>query len=79
MKILAAAAVVLLLAGCATPQVNQEAKTDKYTQPAKRVQTPVKSVKEVKSIKVIDQIATTPNEVVKKRWYDRFLRHKTAK
>jgi hypothetical protein len=65
-KLAIAAAVALLVGGCAhkpelagTPQVNRAAKADKA---------PKKPV-------VVE--ATTPNEVVKKRWYDRFMRHKT--
>lgn len=59
-----AAAVALLVSGCAhnVPQVNRTAKADKqsYTKSAKTVQ-PVEAV--------------TPNQIVKKRWYDRFKVH----
>ena len=61
MKKLAAAAAIMLLTGCATVpveqahQVNRAAKADKYTRPAKIVQ---------------PAPMPTPNQVVKKRWYD---------
>jgi len=58
--------LMALLAGCATPQmmqsqpqVNRAAKANKYAAP-----------KAVASVE-----ATTPNEIVKKRWYDRFRVH----
>ena len=69
-KIAIAAAVALLVGGCAhkpelagtpMPQVKRAMKADKYAAPKKPV--------------VVE--ATTPNEVVKKRWYDRFMKHKS--
>jgi hypothetical protein len=66
-KLAMASAVALLVAGCAhkpseTPkqQVNRVMKADKRAPP--KVAVPVE--------------ASTPNEVVKKRWYDRFMKHK---
>jgi PBP1b-binding outer membrane lipoprotein LpoB len=56
-KIAIAAAVALLVAGCAhAPQVNRAAKADKYAAPkqAAKVEQP------------------TPNQVVKKRWFPRY-------
>jgi hypothetical protein len=66
-KLAIGAAIALLAAGCAhkpepaKPQVNRAIKADKYAAPKNPV--------------VVE--ATTPNEVVKKRWYDRFMRHKS--
>lgn len=71
MKKLSAAAVALLLAGCAsipTPKAPEPQKINRAVK-ANRVAPVVQP----------DPVATTPNQVVKKRWYDRFLRHKTAK
>ena len=68
MRALFAASLVALLAGCAhkpelagtpMPQVNRAAKADKFAAPKKAA--PVE--------------AATPNEQVKKRWYDRFKTH----
>jgi len=42
------------------PQVNRAAKADKYAAPKQSVKSPE---------------ATTPNQIVKKRWYDRFKVH----
>ena len=70
LRALFAASLVALLAGCAhkpelagtpMPQVNRAAKADKFAAPKKPV--------------VVE--ATTPNEVVKKRWFDRFMKHKS--
>ena len=58
MKVLAAAAVALMVTGCAhapvmkQPQVNRAAKADKLV--VKKVEQP------------------TPNQAIKKRWYDGF-------
>lgn len=57
MKVLAAAAVALMVAGCAhapvmkQPQVNRAAKADKL---------------------VVKKAEPTPNQTIKKRWYDGF-------
>lgn len=62
MKKLAAAAALLMLAGCANapkPPVTQPPIVHKA--PAKKAANPVE--------------ATTPNQIVKKRWYDRFKVH----
>lgn len=60
MKKLAIAAAALLLAGCAA--VPKDQPKHNYTKPAKVVQAaPVEAI--------------TPNQVVKKRWYDRFKVH----
>jgi hypothetical protein len=67
LRALFAASLVALLAGCASipepakPQVNRTMRADKYAAPKKAP--PVEAV--------------TPNEIVKKRWYDRFLKHKS--
>jgi hypothetical protein len=70
MKKIAVISLALLLGACAhkpelagtpMPQVNRAVKADKYAAPKKAA--PVE--------------AATPNEVVKKRWYDRFMRHKS--
>jgi uncharacterized protein YceK len=55
-KIAIAAAVVLVVGGCAhVPQVNRAAKADKYAAPkAAKAEMP------------------TPNQVVKKRWFPKY-------
>jgi uncharacterized lipoprotein len=55
-KIAIAAAVVLVVGGCAhVPQVNRTAKADKYAAP--------------KTAKVEQP---TPNQIVKKRWFPKY-------
>ena len=71
MKKLAIAAAALMLTGCASipqpkqapQQVNRAVKADKKA-PAKP------------QIIVAPVEHPTPNETVKKRWYDRFMKHK---
>lgn len=64
-KIAIAAAVALLVSGCAhqpqpaQPQVNRGMKADKFAAPKKAAAVE----------------ATTPNQIVAKRWYDRFKMH----
>lgn len=66
LRVLFAASLAVSLAGCASipdtakPQVNRVMKADKYAAPNKAP--PVE--------------ASTPNEIIKKRWYDRFMKHK---
>lgn len=66
MKNLVAAAAVLLLTGCAsvpvkqTHQVNREAKSSKYAAP---------------NPGAVSVEPATPNQIVKKRWFDRFRVH----
>jgi hypothetical protein len=56
-KVAIAAAVALMVAGCANaPQVNRAAKADKYAAPVKVRPAPM----------------PTPNQVVKKRWFPKF-------
>jgi hypothetical protein len=56
-KLAIAAAVALLVGGCAhSPQVNRVAKADKYAAPVKAVPAPM----------------PTPNQVVKKRWFPKY-------
>jgi hypothetical protein len=56
-KVAIAAAVALLVSGCAhAPQVNRAAKSDKYAAPVKAAPAPM----------------PTPNQVVKKRWMPKF-------
>jgi PBP1b-binding outer membrane lipoprotein LpoB len=56
-KIAMAAAVALLVGGCAhAPQVNRTAKADKYVAPKAAVKAPMPA----------------PNQVVKKRWMPKF-------
>jgi PBP1b-binding outer membrane lipoprotein LpoB len=56
-KIAIAAAVALLVGGCAhAPQVNRTAKADKYTAPKKAAPSPM----------------PTPNQTVQKRWMPKF-------
>jgi starvation-inducible outer membrane lipoprotein len=70
LRVFFAASLAALLAGCASipqpkqspPQVNRAVKADKKAAP----KPPVNVEK------------PTPNETVKKRWYDRFLRQKPA-
>jgi uncharacterized lipoprotein len=67
LRVFFAASLAALLAGCASipqpkqppSQVNRAMKADKYAAPKKAA--PVEAV--------------TPNEQVKKRWYDRFKVH----
>jgi uncharacterized lipoprotein YmbA len=68
MKKLVAAAAILLLTGCASVPVKQ----------SHQINRAAKADKYAKQAKA-EQPATTPNEIVKKRWYDRFLKHKSAK
>jgi uncharacterized lipoprotein YmbA len=71
LRVLFAASLAALLAGCAsipqpkqpTSQVNRAVKADKKAAPKPQV-----------TVAPVEQ--PTPNETVKKRWYDRFLRHK---
>lgn len=58
-KIAVAAAVALLVSGCAhspQPQVNRIAKADKYTAPKKKVAA----------------VPATPNQIVKKNWFPKY-------
>lgn len=56
-KIAIAAAVALMVGGCAhAPQVNRTAKADKYVAPKKVAAAPM----------------PVPNEVVKKRWFPKY-------
>lgn len=58
-KIAIAAAVAMLVSGCAhvaQPQVNRAAKADKYTAPKKVAPAPM----------------PTPNQTVQKRWFPKF-------
>lgn len=59
MKTLTAAAVALLLAGCASAPK------------------PSIAPKKAPVVKVAPVEHPTPNQTVKKRWYDRFMRHKS--
>ena len=67
MRVFLSVSVALVLVGCASipapskPQVNRAVKADKYAAPKKA--SPVE--------------AATPNEQVKKRWFDRFMKHKS--
>jgi PBP1b-binding outer membrane lipoprotein LpoB len=56
-KLAIAAAVALLVGGCAhAPQVNRAVKADKYAAPKKVAAAPM----------------PTPNQIVKKRWFPKF-------
>ncbi len=71
MKKLAIAAAALMLSGCASipqPKPSQA--------PIARIVKADKQVAPKQPIKVAPVEQPTPNETVKKRWYDRFLRHK---
>lgn len=70
LRALSVVSLLALLAGCSHrtgelvhPQINRAAKADKYVAP--------------KTVKIAPAEPTTPNQIVKKRWYDRFLKHKS--
>lgn len=68
MRKLSIALLAVSLAGCASlPQPKP--------QPVQRSATVVKPAPKPIEAKPVE--ATTPNQIVKKRWYERFMRHKS--
>jgi PBP1b-binding outer membrane lipoprotein LpoB len=67
-KFAIAAAVVLFVGGCAHKPSDQ---------PKQQVSRTMKADKRAPQKTAVPVEAATPNETVKKRWYDRFLKHKS--